>query len=71
MFLFLIECLCKQGNEVWKVNSVVKAKDAQRAWNKFINQWDSEYKSGEVNIPLSVIIEFKVEKFCEAKEIIS
>lgn len=70
MNLYLIGCLCKDENSVWKYTSVVKAESPIDAWNKFLRKWDDDYKNGDADVSSSVISEFRVEKICPEKEAI-
>lgn len=68
MFLYLIDCLCENEGHVWSFNTIVKAKNAVDAWDKFMKKWRLEIKTGTADIPPEAVIKYSVEKVCPAEE---
>lgn len=68
--IYSIECFCKDDGDSWKIQSVVKANGAIEAWNKFLNKWQDDFKTGNADIPISVIVNFKVVMLCSSDDAI-
>jgi len=70
MDFYLIDYLCKVNKDVWSGRSIVKAKNAVHAWDKFKIQWQKDLKQGEADLPISVVIKYSVERICSGNDIL-
>lgn len=68
MDFYLIDYLCKVDKDVWSGKSIVKAKNAVQAWEKFKKAWEKDLKEGKTDVPISVIIKYSIERICSKEE---
>lgn len=70
MDIYLIDYLCKIDKDVWTGKSLVKAKNAVHAWDKFRKEWDKDLEKGKIDVPVSAIKKYSVERICSKNEVL-
>jgi len=67
MYLFTIKYGCRDASPG---HCAIKADNAYEATQKFFKNWSDDYSTGKCQIPPIDLLWFRVERWCDSKEVI-